>query len=515
MIPKLVFKGENVKIEGSYLFSKYDYSHSTVIQKENQIEIVPHQTQYVFRTDLNVPKVGLLLVGWGGNNGTTLTAGLLANKMNLTWETKKGELKANWYGSITQCSTTKIGVSENREIFAPLKDLLPLVDPNDVVIGGWDISKVSLGDAMKRASVLDYELQQKLYEKMNEFKPMKGIYYSDYIALNQKERADNILEGNDKKQHLESIRKDIREFKAKNNLQKVIVLWTANTERYTVIQEGIHDTTENFLKSIERNESEIAPSGIYATAAILENCSFINGSPQNTFVPGIIELAKKNKVFVIGDDFKSGQTKIKTVLAEFLVAAGIKPVSIVSYNHLGNNDGYNLSSERQFKSKETSKSSCVDDILKSNHLLYKSGESHIDHTIVIKYNPTAGDTKKALDEYVSEIFMGGHHVLSLYNVCEDSLLAAPIILDLFILTELFERINWKKEGDEEFQRLHTILSTLGYLCKAPLTDVNAPLINALSRQKAGIENIFKVCAGLKPDDNLLLEFKCNEKINKY
>lgn len=507
MNPKLVIKGENTKIEGYYLFSKYNYSYSTVLRKEEQIEIVPQQIEYIFRTDLNVPKVGLLLIGWGGNNGTTLTAGLLANKLNLNWSTKKGERTANWFGSITQCSTTKIGVSDNQEIFAPLKDLLPLVDPNDIVIGGWDINNLALGDAMRRAYVLDYDLQNKLYGKMNEFKPMQGVYYPDYIALNQKDRADNILKGENKREHLESIRKDIREFKTKNNLQKVIVLWTANTERYTEIKEGIHDTAENFLKSIDRNESEIAPSGIYATAAILENCSFINGSPQNTFVPGIIELAKRNKVFIVGDDFKSGQTKIKTVLAEFLVAAGIKPVSIVSYNHLGNNDGYNLSSERQFKSKETSKSSCVDDILKSNKILYQN-DAHIDHTIVIKYNPTAGDTKKAMDEYVSEIFMGGHHVLSLYNVCEDSLLAAPIILDLFILTELFERITWKKERDEEFQRFHTILSTLGYLCKAPLTDTNAPMINALSRQKAGVENIFKICAGLKPDDNTLLEFKC-------
>jgi len=236
------------------------------------------------------------------------------------------------------------------------------------------------------------------------------------------------------------------------------------------------------LKNIDESHPEISPSTVYAAATILENCSFINGSPQNTLVPGIIELAERENVFIVGDDFKSGQTKFKTALAEFLVSAGIKPRSIVSYNHLGNNDGKNLNSQAQFRSKEISKSSCVDDIIKSNEVLYNKDEE-IDHAIVIKYIPTAGDTKKAMDEYISDIFLGGSHVLTLYNVCEDSLLAAPLILDLILLTELFERIQWKSKEVREYQRFHAVLSTLGYLCKAPLTAKHAPLVNSLSRQK--------------------------------
>lgn len=183
---------------------------------------------------------------------------------------------------------------------------------------------------------------------------------------------------------------------------------------------------------------------IYAAATILEGCSYINGSPQNTLVPGVVELAIQHKVFVVGDDFKSGQTKFKTSFTDFLVGAGIKPKCIVSYNHLGNNDGKNLSSDAQFKSKEKSKSNCVDDILNSNKVLFPK-EAEIDHTVVIKYVPGTGDSKKAIDEYISEIFLGGQHVISVYNVCEDSLLAAPIILDLILLSELFERIEWKSE----------------------------------------------------------------------
>lgn len=163
-----------------------------------------------------------------------------------------------------------------------------------------------------------------------------------------------------------------------------------------------------------------------------------------------------------------------------MVSAGIKPLSIVSYNHLGNNDGKNLSSDAQFKSKEKSKSNCVDDILSSNKVLYPDNID-IDHTIVIKYCPTTGDSKKAMDEYISEIFMGGWNTITSYNVCEDSLLAAPLILDLILITELFERIQWKTSDMEKFERFHSVLSTLGYLCKAPLTAKHAPLVNSLFR----------------------------------
>ena len=155
------------------------------------------------------------------------------------------------------------------------------------------------------------------------------------------------------------LREDIRNFKANNQLDNLIVLWTANTERYADIIPGINDTANNLLKAVESSHEEVSPSTLFAVASILEGIPFINGSPQNTFVPGCIELAEKHKTFIGGDDFKSGQTKVKSVLAEFLVNAGIKPLSIASYNHLGNNDGKNLSSQRQFRSKEISKSSVV------------------------------------------------------------------------------------------------------------------------------------------------------------
>lgn len=147
--------------------------------------------------------------------------------------------------------------------------------------------------------------------------------------------------------------------------------------------------------------AEISPSTLFAVACILEGVSYINGSPQNTLVPGVVELAEQRQVFVGGDDFKTGQTKFKSVLTDFLISAGIKPTSIVSYNHLGNNDGKNLSAPQQFRSKEISKSNVVDDMVRSNSILYGPGE-HPDHCVVIKYVPAVGDSKRALDEYTSK-----------------------------------------------------------------------------------------------------------------
>lgn len=153
-------------------------------------------------------------------------------------------------------------------------------------------------------------------------------------------------------EQFQQIRQDIQDFKIKSGVDKVIVLWTANTERFAAVEKGLNATAAELEASLLANNREISPSTIFAMASIAEGCTYINGSPQNTFVPGVIELAEQNGVFIAGDDFKSGQTKVKSVLVDFLVGAGIKPMSIVSYNHLGNNDGKNLSAPQQFRSKE-------------------------------------------------------------------------------------------------------------------------------------------------------------------
>jgi myo-inositol-1-phosphate synthase len=216
-------------------------------------------------------------------------------------------------------------------------------------------------------------------------------------------------------------------------------------------------------------------------------------------------MAMSRNIFIGGDDFKSGQTKIKSVLVDFLIGAGLKPTSIVSYNHLGNNDGKNLSAPKQFRSKEISKSNVVDDMVASNQILYKPNE-HPDHCVVIKYVPYVGDSKRALDEYTSEIFMGGHNTIAMHNTCEDSLLASPIIIDLAILCEVMQRITYKTEGETQYQNFHPVLSILSYLCKAPIVPPDTPVINALFKQRACIDNVLRACVGLPPDSNMKLEY---------
>lgn len=365
---------------------------------------------------------------------------------------------------------------------------------------------------MKRSKVLDVSLQDQLYEEMSAMSPLPSIYFPDFIAANQADRADNVLEGT-KQEQMDQIRKDIRDFKKNNNLDSVIVLWTANTERFAAIEEGINDTADSLLASIARGEDEISPSTIFAVACILEGVTYINGSPQNTFVPGVLELAEKENVFVAGDDFKSGQTKMKSVMVDFLVSAGIKPVSIVSYNHLGNNDGKNLNAPATFRSKEISKSNVVDDMVASNRLLYEEGE-HPDHVVVIKYVPYVGDSKRAMDEYTSEIFMGGINTIAMHNTCEDSLLATPLIYDLVILAEMCSRMKMKKEGAAEYESFHSVLSLLSYLIKAPLVPRGTPIVNALFAQRQCICNIFKAALGLPAENNMMLEHKLPSQIKQ-
>ncbi|KAI0377267.1 myo-inositol-1-phosphate synthase [Hypomontagnella monticulosa] len=502
----------NVVHTDNEIQSTYTYRTTSVARDAiGKYVVTPKETVYNFKVDRKVPKVGVMLVGWGGNNGTTVTAGIIANRRGLTWETREGPRAANYYGSVIMGSTMKLGTDSvtMKEVNIPFHDVLPMVHPNDLVIGGWDISSMNLADAMDRAAVLEPTLKAQVKKEMAQMVPLPSIYYPDFIAANQEDRADNLIPGRKASTaHVEKIRQDIRDFKRQNNLDKVIVQWTANTERYADIIPGVNDTADNLLKAIEEGHEEVSPSTVFAVACILDQTPFINGSPQNTFVPGAIELAEKYSAFIGGDDFKSGQTKMKSALVDFLINAGIKLTSIASYNHLGNNDGKNLSSQKQFRSKEISKSNVVDDMVEANSVLYKNGE-HPDHTVVIKYMPAVGDNKRALDEYYAEIFLGGHQTISIFNVCEDSLLASPLIIDLVLVAEMMTRIQWKlhQQPTSEYKGFHSVLSILSYMLKAPLTPPGTPVVNALAKQRGALTNIFRACVGLEPESDMTLEHK--------
>ncbi|XP_055390356.1 inositol-3-phosphate synthase [Condylostylus longicornis] len=512
----LQINSSNLLKTNDYIEADYCYQTSQVHRLSNgKLKVEPNNINLKIRTNTKLPKLGVMLVGWGGNNGSTLTAALEANRRKLEWSTRTGVQKSNWYGSITQSSTVFLGSDENgKDVYIPMNQLVPMISPDNIIIDGWDISSLNIAEAMKRAQVLDINLQDQVYKDLEKFQPRPSIYDPDFIAANQSDRADNII-GGTKFEQFEKIRSDIRDFKNSSGVDKVIILWTANTERFCDIRNGLNTTSEELFKSLKSNDPEISPSTMFAMAAIAEKCTYINGSPQNTFVPGVIEYAEKSGVHIAGDDFKSGQTKLKSVLVDFLVGAGIKPVSIVSYNHLGNNDGKNLSAPQTFRSKEISKSNVVDDMVKSNNILYNKNE-HPDHVVVIKYVPYVGDSKRAMDEYTSQIMMGGHNTLVIHNTCEDSLLAVPLILDLLILGELCSRISIKrkpnnynhdiiKDENEEWKSFESVLSLLSYMCKAPLVPNGAQIVNSLFRQRAAIENILRACIGLPPNSHMQLE----------
>lgn len=470
------------------------------INMVEQGKVVSKSIEHEISVDYKIPKLGLMLVGWGGNNGTTLTAGVLANKKNLSWRTKTGLKKSNFFGSLTQCTTTKIGIELNKEtnqvkdVFKTIKDIIPLVNPTDLKLTGWDISNLNIYESCYRAQVLEPTLIEQLKDDLEEMKPLKAVFNPDYIASNQSDRVTNVFTGTNK-ECVDKLRKDIQEFK--KEVEKVVVLWTANTEKNF---EADLDTAEKLEKYINEN-IPLPGSVLYAYACAMESVIFLNGSPQNTVSKGMIELYKEKKSFIGGSDFKTGQTKFKSIMADFFMGSGLRLASCMSYNHLGNNDGKNLNEPATFKSKELSKKGVLQDSIDSNPILYPKDNNKIDHTIVIKYCPFVGDSKRALDEYTAEIFMNGLFTLVTHATCEDSLLATPIMIDLVLLAEFFTRI--KIDGES----IGPVLSYLSFFFKAPITNHPEYVFNSFFRQKSTLVNFLKACGNIPADDSTLINIK--------
>jgi len=433
-------------------------------------------------------KIGVMIIGIGGNNGSTFTAGLIAYNKKLQWENKDGIHNIEFLGSLAEFGSVNIGYKKNKPYMKLIKDMVPIIELKDIIIGGWDISSDNLYTACKNNKVIDIDLLKKLKEDLCGIVPLKSIHYDKFIAKNQKSRVNNVKEYSNKNSDILSIKDDIKNFKIENKLDDVIVLWSGSTECCT----KNYDNIDDLFVDVYNDSEYISPSIIFAIASITSECIFINTSPQNTISPAIIKLAKQYNTFVGGSDLKSGQTKLKSVLVDYLASACLRPLSIVSYNHLGNRDGLNLDETPQFQSKETTKRNVIDDVIDENPEIFKGNKP--DHTVVIKYIPSVGDSKRAIDEYVTELFLNGKNILSIYNLCEDSLLAVPIILDIIVLSEFFSRVRINGE------KFNSNLSLLSYFFKAPIEDENFPTINSFFKQIYAIKNFIKICNGLPIDD---------------
>lgn len=355
-----------------------------------------------------------------------------------------------------------------RDVFKTVKDLVPLVSTENLTVTGWDISGMNLYDAAYRAKVLEPMLIEQLKDELEAMTPMAAVFNPGYIASNQSDRVDNIFQGTNL-ECVNKLRADIQNFS--KTVDKVIVLWTANTEKF--YESNLKTAAE--VEELIANNVPVSGSMLYAYACAKEAVTFLNGSPQNTVSEGMIELFGQTKSFIGGADFKTGQTKFKSIMLDFFMGSGLRLASCMSYNHLGNNDGKNLNEPDQFRSKEISKAGVLSDEIEANKVLYPDNNKTVDHTIVIKYAPFTGDTKKAMDEYIAQIFLGGNMTLVTYATCEDSLLAAPIMLDLLLLGEFFTRI------EIDGASTGPVLSYLSFFFKAPVTNHPEYVFNSFSK----------------------------------
>jgi myo-inositol-1-phosphate synthase len=502
----------NVEYTADAINSHYTYreTRASIDPGTDNVTAVPVEREYAFRTETRPRRSGLMQVGWGGNNGTTVTAAIVARVHNITWETRAGKHKPNYNGSLTQASTLRVGAdSSGKDVYVPLGSVVPLASPDALVLGGWDISGRNMADAMDAAGVMEPDLRRQLRPHMEKMTPLRAAYDPSFIAKNQAARADNVLPPSmSKGDQLRQLRADITAFKRDNDLEFVCVVWTGNSERYAVEATGVNDTANNLLTAIDGGHAEVSPSTLYAVAAILEGCPYMNGSPQNTFVPGVLELAEREGVAVAGDDFKSGQTKMKSVLVDYLVGCGVKVKTMVTYNHLGNNDMYQLTDEVMWKPKSASKSRVIEDTVAANGVLYPAGDPGPDHVVVVKYVPFLGDSKRDVSEYTSETFMDAHYTTIMHNECLDSAVCAPLIIDLAVLSELFSRVTYATSGGGGRAGLAPVLSVLGFYMKLPRVPRGEAVVHALARQKGCLENMLRALVGLPPDSNLLLATKC-------
>jgi myo-inositol-1-phosphate synthase len=470
---------------------KYDYKYVDIINSDTYN--ITEDSICINTKPLNDKKLGVMLVGIGGNNGSTFLSSMLAHQKGIKWENKNGIHSVDFFGSLYQYGTCNIGFKDNKPYTKLFREITDFKSPNNLIISGWDINSDNIYEACKKNKVLDTDLLKQLKNDLEKITPLESVYYENFIATNQKERATNIKKNKNKWDDFLYVKSDIQSFKIKNNLEKVVVMWTASTERFS---KGTWKTIEELFLAIKNNDPEISPSIIFAAAAIFEGCIFINGSPQNTISESILSLAKKHNTFVAGEDFKTGQTKLKSVLVDFLASSGIKPLSIVSYNHLGNNDGYNLKEQPQFESKEITKRNVIDDIVDENKVLFNNKKP--EHCVVIKYIEAVGDSKRAMDEYYSELFLDGRSTISIHNICEDTLLAVPLMLDIILFAEFFSRISFTLK-DKTTVPFGSNLSLLSLFFKAPVDD-NNPIINSFFKQRYAIENFIKASKGFPIND---------------
>ena len=367
-------------------------------------------------------KLGVLLVGLGAVSTTTI-AGVFAIRKGL----------AKPIGSLAEMGTIRLGKrTDNR---SPLiREFVPLAELNDIVFGGWDIFEDNCYEAAKHAGVLEEKLLDQVKDELAAVKPMPAVFDRQYVK-----RLDgpNVKKGKNKKDLADQLVADIRKFKADNNCDRIVVIWAGSTEVFAT-ESACHQSLAAFEKGLETSDPAIASSMIYAYAAISEGLPYGNAAPNlSAEVPALQELAAKTGSPVCGNDMKTGQTLIKTVIAPGLKARMIGVNGWYSTNILGNRDGEVLDDPESFKTKEVSKLGVLEHILQPH--LYPDLYGKIHHVVRINYYPPRGDNKEGWDNIDIFGWMGYPMQIKVDFLCRDSILAAPIVLDLAIFSDLAKR----------------------------------------------------------------------------
>ena len=367
-------------------------------------------------------KLGVLIPGLGAV-ATTFVAGTEAVKKNL----------AQPVGSLTQMGNIRLGKrTENR--LPKIKDFVPLADLNDIVFGGWDVYEDNVFEAALKAKVLEPMMLHAVKAELEAIKPMKAVFDKWFVPNLD---GTHVKQATTKADLAKAVMDDIENFREANDCSRVVMVWCGSTEKYLEASE-VHQTIEAFEAGLLNNDPAISPSMIYSYAAIKLGVPFMNGAPNLTCdIPALIELAKQTETPIGGKDFKTGQTLMKTILAPGLAARALGIKGWFSSNILGNRDGYVLDNPENFKTKEVSKLSVLEDILQPemNPELY--GEIY--HKVRINYYPPHGDNKESWDNIDIFGWLGYPMQIKINFLCRDSILAAPIVLDLALFSDLAKR----------------------------------------------------------------------------
>jgi len=371
-------------------------------------------------------KLGVLLVGLGAVS-TTFIAGVEAIKKGI----------AEPVGSLTQMGTIRLGKRTDNRV--PLiKDFVPLAKLEDLVFGAWDIFPDSAFEAATHAGVLEKDLLAQVRTPLQKIKPMKAVFDQSYVKRLQ---GTNVKEGATKMDLAEQLMEDIANWRKQSKVDRVVMIWAASTEIF-LKPHAVHKTLESFEKAMRENHKAIAPSMIYAYAALKSGIPFANGAPNLTVdVTALRKLAETNQLPICGKDFKTGQTLMKTIIAPGLKSRMLGLHGWYSTNILGNRDGEVLDDPDSFKTKEESKLSVLEYILQPD--VYPSLYKDFSHVVRINYYPPRGDNKEGWDNIDIFGWLGYPMQIKIDFLCRDSILAAPIVLDLALFLDLAQRTGMR------------------------------------------------------------------------